>query len=130
MIRLSFDHHDYLDRITMSQNDYYTWPDWPDHIPEKEYLLDIKNRNDRFLATQMQSQLEGERELGFEYEWGTISSTYSNIHSPNAEIIIRIDAWLFDPSFTPSYRSMTEMMGWSDNDNEANPDSSKNLEDD
>ncbi len=118
MIRLSFDHRDFLDRITMSQSDYYTWPDWPSHIPEKDYLLDIKNRNDRFLATQFQNQLEGERELEFMFDWGTISSTYSYVHHPDAQISFYISTWKFDPTFVPDDRPLYEIMGWTEDKDE------------
>jgi len=118
LIQLSFDHNGYLFRIIMSQSDFYNWPNWPKDVSQEEYLLEIKSKNDRFLATQFQGQVEGGRELCFEFDWGYITSTYSFIHNPDAEIIIRIDAWKYDPSYLSSGRTVSEMMGWSDSDDD------------
>jgi hypothetical protein len=129
-IRLTFSHKNYLDGIIMSQPEFYDWPDWPATIRQEDYLLQIKNQNDRFLATQFQNQLEGERELEFMFDWGTISSTYSFVHNPDAQIFIYIATWKFDPTFVPDDRPLYEIMGWTDDeDNTINePDSEDNAE--
>lgn len=129
-ILLRFDHHDFLCDIVMSQAEFYDWPEWPADVSQYDYLQTIKEKNDRFLATQLQNSLEGGRELGFEFDWGTISSTCSFVHNPDAEIIFRIDAWRFDPTFIPSERSVSEMMGWTELDDEDDADDEDDEDDD
>ncbi len=116
---LRFDHHDFLCDIVMSQAEFYDWPEWPADVSQNDYLLTIKEKNDRFLATQLQNRLEGGRELGFEFDWGTISSTCSFVHNPDAQIILSIATWQFDPTFTPDNRPLYESID-SLNDSYAN----------
>jgi hypothetical protein len=114
-VRLRFDHKDYLSDIILTQPEFYDWPDWPSDIKQEDYLLQIKDRNDHFLATQFQGQVEGGREIEFMFDWGTISSTFSFVHTPDACINIDIATWKFDPTFVPDNRPLYEIMGWSDN---------------
>jgi hypothetical protein len=117
-IKLTFDAAGFLSDIILTQPEFYDWPDWPKDIDQNDYLLQIKNQNDRFLATQFQNQLEGERELEFMFDWGTISSTYSFVHNPDAQIFIHIATWKFDPSFVPDDRPLYEIMGWTEDKEE------------
>ena len=109
-IDLFFDQDGYLDRIEMSRPDFYTWPDWPKDRSESEIHKEIKLHNDRFLATQMGGQIEGGRELSFDYDWGTISSTFSCVHDPDAEIIIRYRTWRITGAYPDDGRPIFEIL--------------------
>jgi hypothetical protein len=117
-VRLRFDHKDYLSDIILTQPEFYDWPDWPSDIKQEDYLLQIKDRNDRFLATQFQGQIEGGRELGFHFKWGTISSTYSFNYNPDAAIIFQYFLARVDPDFIDDGRSVSEAMGWTVHEDE------------
>lgn len=105
---LSFDQDDFLESITIAHPDNFTWESWPVDRDDREYLQFIKSYNDRFLATQMQGQIEGGRELSFDFEWGTISSSCSYVHFPEAEITIVYDTFRFKPAQAQSDLSSQE----------------------
>ena len=99
-IMLGFDQDNYLRRVSIAHPDNYTWNDWPPERDQHEHLRFIKDYNDRFLATQIRGSIEGGRELSFDFEWGTISSSCSYVHFPEAEINIRFDTFYFKPGYT------------------------------
>lgn len=101
-ILLIFDQDDYLEIITISHPDNFTWESWPPERDSRQHLQFIKEYNDRFLAVQMGAQLEGGRELSFDFPWGTISSSCSYLHFPEAEINIVYDTYLFKPDQAPA----------------------------
>ena len=129
-MKLSFDADDFLQHITLSQSSFYDWPEWPKTVSQYDYLLQIKNNNDSFIATQFQSQIEGGRELGFDFTWGNIISTFSFVHNPEAEIIISYFLSLIDPNFSPSNKPVYEMMGWTELDDEDDADDDEDDEED
>jgi len=113
-MKLVFDHHDFLAEIYMSHPDFYRWPDWPKEYSEEAYHLLIKDHNDRFLATQFQSQIEGGRELSFMFDWGKISSSFSYVHDPDAIVTLEYFTFRFDPTFVQDNRPLYEIMGWTE----------------
>ncbi len=98
-ILLGFDSDDYLRRITIAHPDNFTWESWPPERNDHEYLRFLKEYNDRFLASQFGGQIEGGRELSFDFPWGTISSSCSYVHFPEAEITIRYDTFRYKPGY-------------------------------
>ena len=102
-VLLGFDNDNFLETINLAHPDNYkNEKQWPYNTSDREHLSFIKEYNDRFLATQMQGQIEGGRELSFDFEWGTISSSCSYVHFPEAEISIVYDTFRFKPAPTPS----------------------------
>ena len=100
---IAFDQDDFLRRINIAHPDNYkNEKEWPSDTSDHDHLLFIKDYNDRFLAVQMGAQLEGGRELSFDFPWGTISSSCSYLHFPEAEINIVYDTYLFKPDQAPA----------------------------
>lgn len=88
-IEIHISYHDYVDRIEITKPEFYDWPDWPKGISESDYAYSIKKYNDEFLQKQIQGNIREGNELWFDYDWGSVTSSISLMHTPNVNITIR-----------------------------------------
>ena len=79
---------DYINEIEMTKPEFYDWPDgWPSDW--NDYAYSIKKYNDEFLQKQIQGNIREGKELWFDYEWGSITSSISLMHTPRVMLTIR-----------------------------------------
>jgi hypothetical protein len=81
--------HDFVESIIITKPEFYNWPDWPKAISERDYAYTIKKYNDEFLERQIQGSIREGNELWFDFDWGSLASSISLVHTPDVKITIR-----------------------------------------
>jgi len=79
-----------------------------------EYERSVKRYLDRFLAKQLEGNIEGGRELWFDFDWGTIKTVFHpyGIKGPaDIKLVIGYDTYLFKPQ-KKSDLTTEEKFGW------------------
>ena len=79
---------DYINQIKMTKPEFYDWPEgWPKDWDS--YAYEIKRYNDEFLQKQIERSIREGKELWYDYDWGSITSSISLMHTPHVMITIR-----------------------------------------
>ena len=101
---------DYVEEIEMTKPEFYDWPNgWPKDIREEDYAYSIKRYNDEFLQKQIQGNIREGKELWFEYEWGSITSSISLMHTPHVMLNIRYRVVPFKEAKGKKYKKASEL---------------------
>lgn len=102
---LVFDNDSYLEDIWIEKKDWYVHElETEEKIGRSdnyEYEYSVLDYLNKFLMSQIEGQVEGGRELWFDYKWGTIKTKflpYGATASPaNIKLTIQYDTFLFKP---------------------------------
>lgn len=99
---------DYVDMIEITKPEFYDWPDgWPNDW--NSYAYSIKKHNDEFLEKQIQNRIREGKELWFDYDWGSITSSISLMHTPHVMITIRFNIIPFKEAKGKKFKGLKEL---------------------
>ena len=99
---------DYVEEIEMTKPEYYDWPEgWPRDW--KKYAYSIKRYNDEFLEKQIEGSIREGKELWYDYNWGSITSSINLRDIPIVMITIRYDITIFKEAKGKKYKRLKDL---------------------